>query len=335
MKRLTLSLVLALLICPMSRALAVSESGVLFLRISPDARSTGMGETAVAIVDGAMATAWNPGALGYADHKELTFTYFKWLPELADDLYYLYFSYVQPVKGLGTIGISVPYLSLGEQTRTNEIGDELGNFSSFDVAVVLSYGTKIANVLAVGSNVKIIRSNLSNVGAGAEVGKGIATTFAVDAGAMYRIHRRLTLAGVVQNLGPKVTYIDADQADPLPRNLKVGFALKALDGKYNRLTIASDFNKSLVTKQTVSSLSESVWNVGGEYWYANFIALRTGAIADMAGKINSNGKRAMTLTPTFGGGLQWRTYRFDFSYMTGGSNAVLQNITKFSITAGF
>lgn len=109
----------------------------------------------------------------------------------------------------------------------------------------------------------------------------------------------------------------------MPRNLKVGFALNVLDGKYNRLMIAHDFNKILVTVNTISSFSESVLNSGAEYWYKNFIALRGGYIYDRAGKVH---------TPTFGGGLQWHTYRFDFSYTT---SSTLQNITKFSVTAGF
>lgn len=323
MKRLSLYLIFALLALPTSRALAVSEGGALFLLISPDARSTAMGETGVAYAAGAMAPTWNPSALGFLQNREFTGTYFKWLPFLADDLYYLYFSYVHPIPGIGTVGISVPYLSLGEQIRTNEAGDNLGTFNSFDVAAYLSYGTKLANMVAVGANLKVIRSNLSNVGAGAEQGKGAATTFAVDLGATYKVHKRLTVAGVVQNLGPKITFIDADQGDPLPRNLKVGFAAKILDGEYNRLMLAQDFNKSLVTGKTVGSLSESVLNTGIEYWYSNFIALRTGYIYDKAGNIK---------TPTFGGGIQWKLYRIDFSYTT---SSTLQNITKFSITAGF
>lgn len=323
MKRLPLYIAFLMLALPTSRAFAVSEAGALFIMISPDARSTAMGETGVAYQEGAMSTTWNPSALGFVQHREFTATYFKWLPFLADDLYYLYFSYVQPVPGIGTVGISVPYLSLGEQIRTNEAGDNLGTFNSFDIAVALSYGTKLANMMAVGANLKIIRSNLSSVGAGAEQGKGAATTFAVDLGATYKVHRRFTVAGVVQNLGPKITFIDADQGDPLPRNLKIGFAVRILDGQHNRLMLVHDFNKSLVTGSTVKSFSESVLNTGAEYWYSNFIALRTGYIYDRAGNVR---------TPTFGGGIQWKLYRLDFSYTT---SSTLQNITKFSVTAGF
>jgi hypothetical protein len=323
MKKISLLILMAMCMVPAGRTLAVSEAGGLFLQIAPDARSTAMGETGVAYVQGAMSSAWNPSALGFAEKPEFAGTYFKWLPFLADDLYYLYFSYIHPIPGIGTVGISMPYLSLGEQVRTNANGDNLGTFNSFDVALSLSYGTKLASNLSIGANMKVIRSNLSNVGAGAEAGKGAATTFAVDVGTTYRLHPRFTVAGVLQNLGPKITFIDADQGDPLPRNLKVGFSLKILDGEFNRLMLAHDFNKSLITGSTARSITESVYNTGIEYWYSNFIALRTGYVYDPAGKVK---------TPTFGGGLQWKLYRLDFSYTT---SSTLQNITKFSISAGF
>ncbi|MBM3265996.1 MAG: PorV/PorQ family protein, partial [candidate division Zixibacteria bacterium] len=294
-----------------------------FLLIAPDARSTGMGDTGVAFVQGATAPAWNPSALGFAARPEFTGSYFKWLPFLADDMYFIYVSYIHPIPGIGTVGISFPFLSLGQQVRTDSDGEDLGTFESYDMAFNVSYGTRLAANLAVGANLKIVRSNLSNVGAGAEAGKGVATTFAVDVGATYRLHPRLSVAGVIQNIGPKITFIDADQADPQPRNLKVGFAAKLFDGQHNRLMLAYDFNKSLVTSKTIGSFNESVMNTGVEYWYSNFIALRTGYIFDKGGNIK---------TPTFGGGLQWKVYRIDFSYTT---SQTLQNITKFSITAGF
>ena len=43
-------------------------SSVPFLRIAPDARSSGMGETGVAIADDANSVYWNPGGLGFLDY---------------------------------------------------------------------------------------------------------------------------------------------------------------------------------------------------------------------------------------------------------------------------
>lgn len=324
MKRFIPILVCALLMFATNNASAQSQAGALFLRIAPDARSSGMGETGVAHASGAMAAAWNPGALGFTNSREFVGNYFKWLPYFQfNDMYYLYFSYAHPVEGIGTFGISVPYLSLGEQPATDESGNGIGTISSFDVAVSLSYGTRIGDVLGLGTNLKVIYNKLSPFSAGSQQGRGTATTFAVDVGATYKLHERITLGAAIQNLGPKITFIDADQGDPLPRTLKVGFAAQLLNREHNRLMLAYDFNKGLETGSAVKTLRESVSNIGAEYWYSNFVALRGGYIYDKAGNIK---------TPTFGGGLQWRLYRIDFSYIT---SSTLQDITKFSVTVGF
>ena len=305
-------LIATLLAIPARQAQAgVGQAGGLFLQIAPDARSTAMGETGVAHAHGAQVPAWNPGGLGYLEHSGLSGTYFKWLPYLADDLYYLHFSYVHPVEGIGTFGVSLPYLSLGEQERVNATGDSQGTFRSSDMAVSLSYGALVSDRLGFGSNLKIIRSALS------DENDGVGTSYALDVGVTARVTPRFTVAGVVQNLGTEIKYANPDQGDPLSRNLKVGAALKALEDETNSLLLAVDLNRMLLED------SGNVLNVGVEYWYQDLIALRTGYVHDPDGDVK---------TPTFGGGLQWKMYRIDFSYTT---SSTLQDVTKFTISARF
>lgn len=289
----------------------VGKSGALFLKIAPDARSTGMGETGVAHAQDALTPAWNPGGLGFLKKRALSGTYFKWLPYLANDLYYLHLSYVHPVEGIGTFGVSLPYLSLGEQERTNAVGANQGTFSSSEMAITLSYGARINELLGIGTNLKLIRSVLS------EEDNGVGTGFAVDIGITANILPRFTLAGVIQNVGTDINYINPDQGDPLSRNLKIGAALKALTVQSNQLLLAIDLNRLLLTG------SNNIINIGLEYWYMDFVALRTGYVHDPAGNVK---------TPTFGAGLHWNMYHIDFSYTT---SSTLQNITKFTISAIF
>ena len=305
-------LIAVLLALPVQRVHAgVGQAGGLFLQIAPDARSTAMGETGVAHARDALVPAWNPGGLGFLENSGGSATYFKWLPYLADDLYYLHFSYVHPVEGIGTFGVSLPYLSLGEQERINAAGDSQGSFNSSDMAVSLSYGRQINELLGIGSNLKLIRSALTD-----EDG-GVGTSFALDIGVTANVLPRFTVAGVVQNLGTEITYNNPDQGDPLSRNLKVGAALKALDTETNSLLLACDLNRLLLKD------GGNIINIGAEFWYRDFIALRTGYVHDPNGDVK---------TPTFGGGLKWKMYRLDFSYTT---SSTLQDITKFTISANF
>ncbi len=261
--------------------------------------------------------------------KQLTVMYANWLPELASDLYYAYASYVHHMEGWGTIGANVTYLSLGKSTRTDEFGNELGVFDSYDAALTLSYGTLFSPNLALGMSAKIIYSNLSAVGAGREQGSGKGNSFAVDAGFLYRTYRsKLTIAGALTNFGPDITYIDADQSDPLPRNLALGIAYKIFDTPYNRLTATLEVNKELVgVKDNLSmEFKEAVENIGLEYWYGSYVAFRAGYIYDRIGDVK---------TPTFGAGVQYSNYHFDFAYIPARAGLALSNQMRFSLTAKF
>lgn len=276
--------------------------------------------------------------------KELTLMHVKWLPGLADDLYYEFAGYVMPIKGWGTVGANVTFLSLGKQQRTTEFGDLLGEFGTFELATTLSYGTKLSNSLAAGISAKVIYSHLADFGAGSERGSGTATGLAVDLGTIWQTpFKRLDIGAAVTNLGPNISYIDASQADPLPRNLAAGFAYRILNSPFNRLTLVGELNKDLIgitdksiksvdttTADTVyysvlkSQFDEVIFNVGMEYQYGSFLALRGGYIYDRQGDIKK---------PTLGAGLQYRNLLFDFAYIpSSSSNKPLDNTTRLAIT---
>lgn len=258
---------------------------------------------------------------------ELTFTHANWLPELANDLYYEFLSYVQPIGTLGTIGGNVTFLSYGTIPVTGETSSEItGEINPFDVALTLSYGTRASKSLAVGLSAKIIYSRLSVQGAGREVGEGSGTSFAVEGGLLYAVTKKLRFGAVLTNLGPNMSYIDAAQSDALPRNLAVGFSYKLLDSPYNRLTVVGEINKLLATVNDDFSteFKEAIENVGIEYWYGSLLALRAGYIYDQEGEVK---------TPTVGVGLQYKgRYRLDFAYIPSSENLPLANTLRTSLT---
>ncbi|MFH2055159.1 MAG: PorV/PorQ family protein [bacterium] len=259
--------------------------------------------------------------------KEFSFTHSKWLPELAEDLYYEFFTYVQPVGGLGTVGANITFLSFGEIARTSENNPEiLETFSSFDGALSLSYGIRASRNMAIGLSARIIYSKLADQGAGAEIGRGSGTSFAVDAGVIYHFSKKFNLGAALTNLGPDMSYIDAAQSDPLPRNLAVGIAYKLLDSPYNRLTLVGEANKMLATLNDDFSteIKEIITSVGLEYWYGSLLALRSGYYIDTEGE---------SKYLTVGVGLQFKDkYRIDFAYIPTSEQHVLGNTLRTSLT---
>ncbi len=331
------------------QALAVSEAALLFLMISPGARPAGMGEAFVGVANDVSAVYWNPAGLAYQSGREITFMHANWLPGLTNDLFYEFLAYKMSIEGVGTIGFNVVYLNLGKQMRTSTTGQELGEFNSSEYALAASYGTTVTDNLAMGVTLRFIYSNLSPYGAGTEVGSGTASGFSFDIGLLYTfpfLNDKLSWGMNLSNMGPKIAYIDEDQADPLPTNLKTGFAFKLVDQKYNKVTLTADINKLLVTPHTSgkadpfmkaivtswyddpfqTELDKITRSVGIEYWYSDLFALRTGYYHDKEGKVHYY---------SFGAGIKYASYGFDFGYVAAEKGHPLADTMRFSLSAGF
>ncbi|MCP4583992.1 MAG: PorV/PorQ family protein [candidate division Zixibacteria bacterium] len=262
--------------------------------------------------------------------KHFTFMHSNYLVQLADDLYYEFFSFVYPTGEWGTFGLGFTFLSFGSQNRTGEYGEDLGSFNSYDMAITLSYGTKIMENLSAGLSARYINSHLADVGAGREKGKGVGFSFAIDGGLLYDINRRATFAATVTNIGPEIAYIDADQADPLPRKLSVAMAYKIVNSPFNRLTAIGEASKLLVdlNDDLNTEINEIIPHVGLEYWYSNYLSVRTGYIYDDVGS-----QKYFTV----GASLQYNILRFDFSYVPSSDEKFnrMGNTMRFSMNVSF
>ncbi len=261
-----------------------------------------------------------------AARSEVVMMHVNWLPELADDIYYEFFSYVKSIEGWGTVGTNITFLSYGSITRTDENSNVLGEFSAFDFAMTLSYGTPLSRSLSGGVSAKVIYSHLSELGTAEERGSGTSTGLALDIGLLYKLNRRVSLGMALTNIGPAISYIDVAQADPLPRNLAFGVAWKAIESNYSNLLLTVEGNKSMVAIGDIKDeFKEVVLNGGMEYWYGSFIALRLGYIYDQEGEIK---------TPTLGFGLAYSTFKFDFAYIPSSENVPLANTMRLSLGVG-
>ncbi len=323
-------------------------TAVPFLLISPDSRAGGMGEANVAIADNAAAIFWNPAGLGFQRGMDFNFTHANWLPAFNADLFYDNLTMKRYFPGYGTFGLGITYLNLGETEIRTAQNVAAGVIKSYEFAITGSYGVRLSQTFAVGTSVRFIRSALTNVGAGNEQGAGIGTSISFDLALLWRpqfqgyLADRFSFGLNISNIGPKMTYIDEAQADPLPTNLKVGFAYKLLNDKFNSLTLAADFNKLLVNRVTPIIGTDTLGNpifgrpkvdnvfqamvtswggdggglrsftmgLGVEYWYGapQLLALRAGYFYEDP---EFGGRRYLT----FGAGVRYAAFGVDFSYI--------------------
>lgn len=339
---------------------AQGESAVPFLLIGPNSRNAAIGETGTGLINDASAMHWNPSGLAFQKGTELNITHSPWLPGLGlGDLFYDYLSgkyYIKKLKG--TIGVSITYLNIGKIIRTDEFGNEIGDYQAFDGAIAVGYGTKVTRDLGVGVVTRFIYSKLAVGNVGGEKGTGTAYDLDFDISALWRptktkikfINDRLGIGINFSNLGPKVTYVDAAQADPLPSNLRLGFGYDVYKSEFNNLTLSLDFAK-LIVKRRDNGVSDPLYkaigtawgggfseilksfqtSIGAEYWYGNpkLIALRGGYFYEDP----DHGRRKYI---TLGAGLRYSLYGFDFSYIsTIEQNHPLANTLRFTLSVNF
>ena len=244
----------------------VGITAVPFLQIEPDSRASGMGNTGVAIADNASAIFWNPAGLAFQNQSQISLTHANWLPAFNADLFYDYLVGTYHVDGIGTIGGHITFLNLGEQTRTDETGLELGRFNSFEISAGLSYGFRISDNFAVGTGLRYIYSSLAD---GSVSGQDISpgSSIAVDLSALYKTNpfsvgdRMANFnAGInLSNIGPGIQYTDNAQKDPLPTMLRAGWAYTMdLDRNgLNRITFANDISKVMARNERIGSDPEN------------------------------------------------------------------------------
>lgn len=346
----------------------LGQSSALFLRIEPDSRGAGMGNTGVAIADNANAMFWNPAGLGFQGSPEVGITHANWLPEFDAGLFYEYLVGTYHVDDIGTFGANLIFLNLGETEIIDTEGQLIDESSAFEMALGLSYGRQLNDNFSLGGGVRAIYSRLSPETA--DIGSGTAFSGTFDLAALYRTNpfnlagtpTTFSLGANLANMGTHIQYFEDKQA--VPTNLRLGYAFTFDFDEYNSLTLANDFNKELVSVDEDGSnpdpFYKAIFNSWGpapgerrpgadgedeltelgvaeqftmgaglEYWYADLFALRSGYFYEHP----DNGNRQFL---TFGAGVRWNIVGIDFSYLyTLEEENPLSDTLRFSLLLSF
>ncbi len=370
-----------------TRTYAQGEAAVPFLLLAPDSRAGGIGESGSGLADNSSAIFWNPAGIAFLTGSEIGLTHSNWLPQFNLDLFYDYLTYRQYFEELdGSLTASITYMNYGEFVRTASSGPEIiGTFRSFDAALTIGYATKIHPDWGLGLNFRLIHSRLSDKPTENEQGSGVATTVSFDIAAMWRpetfnipfvgdLGNKFSMGVNLSNLGPKIAYIDQAQADPIPTNFRLGFAVRLFEDDFNSLTYTLDFSKLLVDKgiaqtdqgliggDTLSvsgpvkrkefyeaiftawgdqsfseELRDIVTTMGLEYWYGDPSDFMFALRAGYFYEDPSFGNRKFI---TMGAGIRYDLYGFDFSYIStsvfkDGENHPLADTLRFSLLIGW
>jgi len=241
-------------------------TAVPFLRISPDARSGGMGDAGIAISPDANAQYWNIGKIPFATKKYgISATYTPWMKELVPDIFLAYIAgYAKFGEGQKqAISGSLRYFSLGDINYVDINAYPTGTGKPREFSIDAGYSRQLSDYLGIGVSLRYIHSAIAS---GLTSQPGIdykpGNTVAGDVGIYYSKTKEIdefkknTFAwgATITNLGGKISY-SSTRKDFIPINLGAGLAYTMQFDEFNKVTFAFDLNKLLVPTPQDSSTS--------------------------------------------------------------------------------
>jgi len=334
----------------------VVTTAVPFLRISPDARSGGMGDIGVATSADATSGFWNMGKVAFNESKGgIAATYTPWLKNLVNDVYLASLSGYYKFDETQAFNASLRYFSLGNIQFTDQNGTLNGNGKPREFGIDMGYSRKLSDKLGLGIALRYINSDLaSGAPSGGNTYKA-GTSVAGDIGFYYDSKNDLgdgfAFGLTLTNLGSKISYTgNADNKDYIPANLGFGSTWTKNFNEDNKLTFGLDINKLMVptppaqpyTQEELDKyrsypvvtswfksfsdapggfseeLKEFQISTGAEYWYKNQFALRAGYFYEDKTKGN---RRYFTT----GIGVKYNIFGLNFSYLLPSGSGVTQN----------
>ena len=326
------------------------RTGAQILNLGGGARARALGDAFSAMSGDVTTSLWNPSGLADMPESRLRSgkkaaqasmfyaDYSGPFGEAGEGLYYTFLSGAMPLGDFGTIGATLQMQGQGTIPVTTDSPEVLREESlGTNFALTFSYADRITESLSAGINGKVIRMVL---------GRENGSSYAVDLGMQYLLPFDLiptTVGAAIQNIGPGISFIDENQADPLPRFLRIGTSMSLYRDRYNHIRLVSgvtayidklaedehelavdlerlnaEREEKLTQEQLLSDRGVGIrafeWrhlqkNLGLEYWLGNILALRVGY------KIEP-GINLPNLTDYFTGGIGVKIYLFnlDLSY---------------------
>lgn len=231
----------------------IVTTAVPFLRISPDARTGGMGEAGIATLPDANSAFSNLAKTPFATSRtQASVTYTPWLRKITEDVYLASLTGYHKLDDEQAISIGLRYFNLGNIQFTNEQGSDLGSGRPREFGLDIGYSRKLSDKIAVGVALRYINSSLAkgDVGQNGNIykaGNSVAGDLSLYYNGLSDDGGGLTYGFNISNLGAKIGYTDnAEAKDYIPANLGVGAAYTAIIDEDSKITFAADINHLLV-----------------------------------------------------------------------------------------
>ncbi len=315
LKKLVVSVLSLIIITGFTYAGTKGSASALFLKISPDARGTAMGESLTALSDDVNAVHWNPAGLGFASGIQVSFTHLVWIFDTSYD--YVAGSYA--LKSIGTFGLSAKIMTLPDiEYRESITGPIMGKVGNGDLSIGLSYGKDLNSILplSVGLTAKYISSKYADVS-----GSGIGC----DIGGIFTVNKSIKAGFSLQNIGTKIKYEEYEYS--LPMVIKIGAAYiiemaKPVFGCLKQINTAISLD--------IPKDNDFEAHIGTEGIFKNFASNMSVAVRLGVSYPRENGFISYL---NFGAGIIWKIIQLDYAFGNMGDAA--GNTHRISLGAKF
>lgn len=324
---------------PDSHAQRIAKYGADFLSGGVGARALGMGGTHVGLTGDVTAAYWNPAGLHQLQYPEIAYMH---VERFAGAVSFDYGGIALPVSEQSTVSFSFFRSGVNDIVNTLEAWDPaldqpkpnyesfITRFSAADYAFFLGYARQVTGRFTVGLTGKVIRRTIGDF--------ADAWGYSFDLGAQYRTERfrfganLQDLSTMLQSwsVNPEVFRATDGDGDPIPfeeafdQDLpeggtelvlpvgRLGAGVVLPVGTAHQVTLGADVDLAFDGQQAfVPNIGDVSFHprVGGEFLYADVVALRAGI-----NRIQYGDAIGLDVTPSLGAGLILKQLSVDFSF---------------------
>lgn len=236
----------------------IKPSTFNFLKTTTHARIAGMGDAFTAVSNGMDGIVWNPAGLTKVDRFGYSFGYTQWLV----DSRFVTGSLAYNTGRWGVLGVSFVSFALPDMIETTtQQPDGTGNMvDSGDLAVGVVYAYQLTDKLSAAASLRYVQSVL-----------GYETLSAVSVNVsslMYTGFQSLRIGMNMKNLGGEQEIVS--EKSEMPLVFHTGIAMEVFGNLGDPISLTGSFEGAFFTDR------EQRWNLGGELWIQNMVALRAG-----------------------------------------------------------
>ncbi|MGL4956035.1 MAG: type IX secretion system outer membrane channel protein PorV [Bacteroidales bacterium] len=230
------------------------HTAVPIMMVTPDARSSGMGDISVATTPDGNSHNGNAAKTPFLeDDMGISLSYVPWLQGLVSDVSIAYMSLYYKFDNVQSISGAIRYFSLGEMALADDMGYIFSNVKPMEFSIETAYSRMFGKYMSGSLTLKYIRSDLTGGYANNSSTSGLMPANAVgaDIGLYYQREpqystNQYAFGFAIRNIGSKISYTENSERYFMPTTLHLGGRYTLNFNTHNNISLGGEFSKLLV-----------------------------------------------------------------------------------------